>query len=194
MSNIVDWREVSGQIAGLIALLSFIPYIVSTIWGTTRPNRVTWGTWSFVQVILTATFWQSSENHEAIWVSVGYTVGVILVAMLSVKHGQSDKLDWVSIVGIGITIVIWYLAGALEGLVVILLVDGWAALPTVKKSALDPKSESFWSWVLGFIANTINLIAINNWHEPEILYPLYFFVLTGTVSYLLLSAKLGSKH
>lgn len=179
--------ELFGQLAGIVSLISFLPYIYSTIWGETKPNRVTWWTWSGVQIILTITFWQSSKNHEAIWVSIGYTFGTLLVAILSIQKGHSDKMDWVSIYGIGITIMVWLFAGALSGLITILMIDLWASIPTIKKSKSDPKSESLSSWVIGFIANLLNLLAIQHWNEVSILYPLYLFMLTGTVSYILLS-------
>lgn len=184
-----DWRELLGQAAGVIALLAFVPYITSTLWGTTRPSRVTWWTWSVVQIILTVTFWQSSENHEAIWVSVGYTIGASLISLLSIKYGYSEKMDFVSVAGIVFTILIWYFTGSLGGLVAILLVDAWAALPTIRKSAVDPKSESLWSWTGSLVANTLNLIVITHWHEPAILYPVYLFILTIMVTYLLVVAK-----
>ncbi len=181
------FTELFGQIAGILSLLSFLPYVYSTIWGTTKPSRVTWWTWSGVQIILTITFWQSSENHEAIWVSIGYTVGTLLIAVLSIQKGHSDKMDWVSIYGISATIAVWFFVGSLSGLLIILIIDLWASIPTIKKSKSDPQSESLSSWVIGFLANLLNLLAIQHWNEVSILYPIYLLVLTGTVSYILLS-------
>jgi len=187
---LTDWKAVIGLVAGILALIAFIPYITSTLWGTTRPNKVTWWTWSVVQIFLTITFWQSSENHEAIWVSIGYTAGIILIAILSINYGHSSRLDLLSLMGIGATVLVWISIGSLGGLMTIIMIDVWASLPTIRKSKTDPKSESLASWVIGFFANTFNLLAITQWNEWAILYPVYLFVLTGSVSFLLISNKM----
>ncbi len=178
-----------GLLSGVLALCSFIPYIYSIVRGRTRPSCVSWCTWSVVQVILTATFWYSTENQQIIWVSVSYTFAAIVVAVLSLKYGEFGRTDKVVVCGIGLALVLWVFTSAQQALVIIVIIDALASWPTIKKSNNDPDSEDLTAWLMGFTANCLNLAAIHNWNEIAILYPLYLFAMTGTIAFLLVYRK-----
>jgi len=45
-----------GKIAGALSFLAFVPYVLATLRGKTRPNRATWIIWSAVGVTLLASY------------------------------------------------------------------------------------------------------------------------------------------
>jgi len=80
----------------------------------------------------------------------------------------------------------WYFSSPLPALYISVAVDFIGALPTIKKSYLDPAGENRLSWILFWIANTINLFALQEWNLAMALYPIYMFLITGALSLILI--------
>ena len=80
-------QELLGQLAGIVSLLGFFPYILATVQGKTRPNRATWWIWTLVGGMLCASYAASGAQHS-IWVPVSYVVGPFITAILSIKYGE----------------------------------------------------------------------------------------------------------
>jgi len=50
--NFGDIKVVLGLIAGIIAFLAYVVYIISIFRGGSKPNRATWWIWAFMGLIL----------------------------------------------------------------------------------------------------------------------------------------------
>ena len=184
-------HEILGIIAGILALLGYIPYIISIISGKTRPNKATWVIWSIVGALLAFSFLAEGDKN-AIWLPLGYFLGPLIIAVLSLRYGYSvwGKLDKICIIAAIISILPWVvLKDATLTLLINVLIDSTGALPTIVKSYREPKSEDFSAWLIFFIANTTQLFAISDWNIAAI-YPIYLFLLAGTIVILLLKGKI----
>lgn len=183
-------HEIIGIIAGILALLGYIPYIISIVNGKTRPNKATWVIWSIVGALLAFSFLAEGDKN-AIWLPLGYFIGPLIIAVLSLRYGYSvwSKLDKICIVAAIISILPWVvLKDATLTLLINVLIDSTGALPTIVKSYREPKTEDFSAWLIFFIANTTQLFAIGDWNTAAI-YPIYLFLLAGTIVVLLLKDK-----
>lgn len=69
-----DIAPLAGLAAGALALVAYIPYVVSILRGNTKPNRATWFIWAVIGAILGASYYASGAEHTA-WVTVGYFLG-----------------------------------------------------------------------------------------------------------------------
>lgn len=173
----------AGKIAGLLSLVAFIPYVVATLKGKNSPNRATWIIWGLVSFILLGSYKSAGATH-AIWPSVSNSLGMMLIIALSFKYGEGGG-NWLD-VGCLITALVgllfwWLFDSPLPALYISIAVDLIGALPTIKKSFLDPAGEDRLTWILFWGANILNLLAIEEWSLAMALYPLYLFFISGTI-------------
>lgn len=155
----------AGVCAGVLTLFGTVPYTISIFRGKTQPNRVTWGVWTLVQLLLTISYWKVAEEKWAIWVSVSYTIVTVWVFGLSLHYGvqQWDQLDIFCIIVATLLILLWGFIGSSWVLIIALCLDVSGALPTLKKAIRFPLSEDCLAWVFGFCANLLNLFAVRHW-------------------------------
>ncbi|MGL5943561.1 MAG: hypothetical protein ACRC2S_24995 [Waterburya sp.] len=182
-----NWQAQIGIGAGLIGLSGFLPYILTTFQGKTRPNRATWWIWGILGVIQAVSYYYSGANNT-IWVPIFYGVCHIVTAILSLKYGEGgwNKLDRLCLFGAGISLLLWWFFNApFIALIFALVIDFFAALPTMFKSYYAPEQESCFSWSIFLLANTLNLVALEHWSFELLAYPLYLFASTLTISTIL---------
>jgi hypothetical protein len=175
-----DLGSVLGVLAGVLSLLAFVPYVASILRGQTRPNRATWWVWTVCNGILFASYYAAGERRSA-WVPLSFTVASLFVALLSLKRGEGglSRFDRGCVLSCAAGLILWGLSGSpLTALVINIGVDFAGALPTIRKTYLDPKSESLSAWSLFLAANAVNLFAVEAWSSPSIALPIYYFLIT----------------
>lgn len=183
--------EILGIVAGILSLVGYIPYIYSTIRGKTRPNKATWIIWAIVGGLLAFSYLAEGDANT-IWLPLGYFLGPLIIAILSFRYGYSvwtrfDKLCFIAAI---ISILPWLFSkDATITLLINVFIDMTGALPTIVKSHREPETEDITAWVIFFIANTIQVFAISMWNIAAI-YPIYLFLLAGTIVLLILKAKI----
>lgn len=183
-----DYHAWAGKSAGILSFIGFIPYIISAIRGTNRPNRATWIIWSVLGVILLASY-RSAGATDAIWLSVANVIAFGAILIISFKHGEGswDRLDLFCLSGAAFGLFLWwYLKSPLPALYLSVLIDLIGALPTFKKSYLDPVHENKLAWIIFWSANTVNLFALREWSMAMAAYPVYMFLLSGALAILLI--------
>ena len=79
----------------------------------------------------------------------------------------------------------------LVALTIAIITDVFAAVPTVKKSILDPASEDVYAWTLAFIANALNIAAIREWSFDIAGYPVYATLVFAAICFPLLKYNIG---
>ncbi len=184
-------HETLGIIAGILALLGYIPYIYSIFKGTTRPNRATWFIWTIVGGLLAFSY-IAEGDQTSIWLPLGYFIGPFIVALLSLKYGYAiwTKLDTFCTVAALISIVPWVLSdNAIFTLIINVIIDATGAIPTLVKTYSEPETEDLPAWAIFFVANTIQLFAISIWGIAAI-YPIYLFFLAGAMVAFILKGKI----
>ncbi|HZF51294.1 MAG TPA: hypothetical protein VE093_21700 [Polyangiaceae bacterium] len=175
-----DPYAVLGVAAGVLSLLALVPYILSILRGETRPNRATWWVWTVCNGVLFASYYASGERRSA-WVPLSYMVASLIVALLSLKRGEGglSRFDQGCVFACLVGLVLWALSGSpLTALAINIGVDFAGALPTIRKTYLDPRSESLLAWVLFLAANALNLLAVEAWSSPSVALPVYYVILT----------------
>lgn len=186
-------HEMIGIIAGILALAGYIPYIIGILRGKTRPNKASWIIWTVVGALLAFSY-MAEGDQNAIWLPLGYFLGPLIVAIMSLRYGYSEwsRLDKICLVAAIISIVPWLLSSdATITLLINVLIDSLGAVPTIVKTYHEPETEDFTAWVVFFIANTLQLFAISTLNLT-ILYPIYLFILAGSIVALILKDKI--KH
>ena len=181
-----------GQLAGLISLLGFAPYLVEVVRGKTRPNRATWWIWSVVGAMLCASYYASGARHT-VWVPVSYVIGPLLTALFALRYGEGgwDCFDRVCLGASLCSLLVWWLARSpLLALAANIGLDMLGALPTIRKTCHEPEAESLLSWTIFLVADALNLCALGAWSPATALYPVYLFMLAAVLVALMLRLRL----
>ena len=184
-----DYRQLMGVLAGVISAIAFVPYIISTVRGITRPNRATWMIWTVVGVLLASSYHYSGATHT-IWVAVSYILGPLVTFLFSMKYGEGGwgKWDRWCIVGTALSLIFWWVSkSATIGLLASLTIEFFGSIPTIRKSYLEPEKEDKLAWVLSSLGNALNLLAIQKGGGFAItVYPVYMFIEVGLITTLVI--------
>lgn len=190
-----DWRNIVGIGAGIFSLLGFVPYIVTILQGKTSPNRASWSIWASLGIVLAVSNY-SAGARETMWLLSAYAICQITIAVLSFQYGEGgwNAFDRTCLLGAFISIILWQLFNSpLIAITISIAIDSLGALPTIKKSYLQPETEDLFSWIMFWIAGTLNICALAQWSVELTAQPIYLFTFNSIVVTLLLLPKLQNK-
>ncbi len=189
-----DLKATLGVIAGIIAFLAYIVYVVSIFRGKSKPNRATWWIWAFMGLILALSY-KFSGASNTVWVPYVEFLGPLSIAILSIKYGEgglTDKTDLLCLFGAVISVILWIIFDSpVVALVTNLAIDSFAIVPTIKKSYLRPEGEDFWAWFGTGLADSLNMFAVERFSFAILLYPIYMLVSDLIIIFILLLKKKG---
>jgi hypothetical protein len=177
-----------GELAGGLAMVQIIPYIVSILRGHTRPERMSYLIWLIVDVI-TAASYISVGARTTIWTGLVFVFTGLLVFILSIKHGIGgfSTYDVVCLLLALCGVFLWISTqDALLALCFGTAVGLVGYLPTIKKVYFFPQTENTLSWTMTAAASTLNLFALTTL-TPRIALPVVCSVVPqALVAYMLL--------
>jgi hypothetical protein len=191
-----DVHLIFGILAGVISALSIAVYVVSILKGKTKPNRASWIIWSVTNIILLASYF-SVGARATIFLPITYVFSALITLSLSFRYGvlKWSKLDYFSLIIAGLSLIIWFITNnPLTALLMNLTMDAFAYLPTLKKSFIDPSSESSTSWFLIFIGSVFNILAVEFFSFKILIYPIVMLVMNGAVVMVLYYKKMLSSN
>jgi len=181
------------------ALINFaggLSYVIATVRGEAKPNRVTWFIWALAPLIaFAAQVKQGVGIQSLLTFMVGF--GPLMVFLASFVNKKAEwklgHLDYIcgglSIIGL----VLWQLTGV--GNLAIsfsILSDGLAGVPTIVKSYRFPETENHWAYTAAWISAFITLLTIEKWNFEHYGFPLYILAITS-VFVLLIKFRLGKR-
>ena len=180
-----------GIIAGLLSFSAYFLYITSMIRGKCQPNKMTWITLTVIGVGVAVSYYASGAR-QTMWVALVYVLGPLIISILSFKYGEGGwgKLEKICLLGVVISLLLWWIfKSALVVLVINLLIDLFALIPTIAKSISRPKGEDRKAWAIETTANILNLFALEQWTFSLLVYPLYLITFNALITTLLFWPK-----
>jgi hypothetical protein len=184
-------------LAVLANLIGSTNYVISTIRGTTKPNRVTWFLWALFPMIAFSAMLDKEVGLTPLIMTFmsGFLPLMIFISSFINKKAfwQISRFDWIcgalSLAGL----VLWILTQ--EGNLAIIFsiaADGLAVLPTLVKSYTKPETENWLAYGGAATAAFITLLTIKAWTFAAIAFPMYIFVVCVILSFLI-KFRLGPK-
>lgn len=176
-------KEIAALISAVLILIAVPPYVIDTIKGKTKPERVTWlifgvlGLIAFVSQITLGASW-------SLLFSGLDTTASILVFILAVKYGVGGhtRLDIGALTVASIGVVIAILAKEpVISLLGVVIADLSGMVLTIKKTFINPESETTISWLLVGTASLFGLLAVGKLSYGILLYPFYLMVANYSV-------------
>src|SRR3990167_11436290 len=183
-------------VGAVIGFFGGISYLIDTLKGKTKPNKVTWFLWSLAPLIAFSAELSKGVGIQSLMTfMVGFSPLLIFLASFVNKksYWQLGKFDYLlgalSLTGL----ILWFILG--EGNYAIffgILADFLAAIPTLVKSFKFPETENYWIFLAYFISSGLTILTIDVWDFAHYGFPVYIFVLTG-VLFSFIRFKLGKR-
>ncbi|MBI5357777.1 hypothetical protein HZB74_02925 [Candidatus Saccharibacteria bacterium] len=171
-----------------------VSYILTTVRGKTKPNRVSWFLWAVIAFIIF-----SAQIDEGVGVQVILTFlagfGPLMVFLASFANKKAywkiSNLDIVCGVLSVLAIILWLATGSgLYAIGLCIIADLLASIPTIAKSFNFPESENFVIFRNAMIGAVITLLTINEWTFAVSAFAIYI-ALINLLLVLLIKFKFG---
>ena len=187
----IKFQFIFGLLGSLFTVLCFIPYIVTTIKGKTKPNRATWWVWGLNGFVLCLGNLAAGADYTLLPLICAVTAQII-IAILSIQHGEGgwNRFDRRCLIASGISFILWRILNYdIIAIILPLLIDIVAALPTLRKSYHEPESEDLLTFMLYTIGAFFTVLAITEWSFNIAITPLYVLVINAIIVVLLTRHK-----
>ena len=183
-------------LGAIIAAAGSVSYLIDTLKGKVKPNRVSFLLWSLAPLIA---FFAEIKQGVGIQALMTFVVG-FLPFTIFIASFVNKKAVWnltgfdlmcgaLSIIGL----VFWFITKSGNiAIIFSILADGLAALPTVVKSFNYPETESAWPYFTSTISGILTLLTVKVWNLANIGFPLYIVLIT-LVIFSLVQFKLGKQ-
>lgn len=176
-------KEWLGLIAVVMAVVAHIPYVADIIRRKTQPHVFTWLIWAILTLFVFMGQWEQGAGPGAWPTMVAGSIS-IFIAILSLKYGTKDitRLDKVFFGAALISIIPWYLTKDPTISVLLLTgIDGVAFIPTIRKTAKDPSSETLFTYILNVPRHAIAVAAIAHYNAATYIYPSMLVIMNAVV-------------
>jgi len=181
-------------VGAIINLLGSASYIVDTLKGKAKPNRVTWGLWAVSSFLAFAAEIKQGVGIQSLTTfMVGFSPLLIFIASFLNKkaYWKIGKVDIIcglfSILGL----VLWYTTKIGNIAIVFSIFSDFAAgLPTLIKSYKFPETENYVEFATSAFGALLTMFTFTNWSFAYYGFPLYIF-LFDFVGFILIKFKFG---
>src|SRR5262245_13093780 len=145
-----SWRSLLAPLAGALTMVCVVPYLLDTVRGTTKPQRMSWFVFSVMAGIASVSQFAAGASAGA-WLTAGAAVGFGAVFIVSLPHGEGGfrpaDLSVLAVAAAGL--VLWATTGdPLTALLAIVVAEVAAIMLTVTKAYRAPETETSSAWLL----------------------------------------------
>ena len=152
---------IAGSAINFVACLSYVRAILRR---EATPNRVTWFLWTLVPLIAAAAQWRSGVGISTLVVlSVGAGPACVLLASVIGRMGSWNlgPFDYVCGACSLAALALWAVTGdPVTAIVLSILADAAAALPTLRKACLAPATENRSTYLISFVGMVLGIFSV----------------------------------
>ena len=152
---------IAGSVVNFAACVSYVRAILK---GEAAPNRVTWFLWALVPVIAGAAQWRSGVGISTLVVlSVGLGPACIVLASFVAATGswKLGPFDYVCGACSLAALALWAVSGdPVTAIVLSILADAAAALPTLRKAWLAPATEDRSAYLIALVGMILGILSV----------------------------------
>jgi len=185
-------KELIAFTAGILAMLAIIPYVIDIIRRKTKPNIVSWLTWTLLLAIGTAGAFAAHEIRTAL-LTTGDLIGTGLTLLLGLKYGIA-KFSWFDgfcQAGAVLGLILWLIFNSpVVGILAVIFIDCIGLLPTLKHSWNEPMEETWQTFAVLIVASTLTLLSISDFNTASLAYPIYLLLANALVTVVVIYRRL----
>ena len=180
-------KELLSAVAVTMTFLGYVPYYRDIIKGKTHPHVYSWTLWCLLTIMIVGLQIKGGAG-PAVYVTASAGLLCVGVIVLSLKKGKKDITfsDTVVAVLSLIAMGFWLIANApVVSMVLVVLADLLAFIPTVRKSWSKPHTETLSLYVINAVRFVIAVIAVEKYTLLAVLWPAAWAIANGLFSVLL---------
>ena len=184
-----DWHQILGTIGGLFAFFSIVPYIKDILYGTTRPNVVSYILWCVLLSISIFAQYTSGASSTIILTIGDLAAALVVVIFCFTGYGYKKygPIEIVCFVLAIVAIILWQITNnPLLAIIFALIADILAGVPTIVKTYRDPRSELPLGWFMVAFGASLSLISNTIFDLPNLLFPVWILIVNTLVGFLAL--------
>lgn len=174
----------AGVLSAVFSVGAFVPYILDTWRGTTRPERATWFIWSILSSLSFATN-SYAGAVDSLWFVGAQAGSTVLIFILSLRHGVGGlvkKEDRRVLVAAAFGILLWAMNdNPIWALGISIGVSFLGATVTIAKAYRAPDSETLSTWLISVLAAGLGVVSVGGTDPILLAYPLYLLALYGGI-------------
>lgn len=180
----------------LLQFYGGMSYLIDTVKGTVKPNRVTWFMWILAPALAFFAQIQQGVGPE-VWATfiVGFVPLLIFISSFVNKKAEwkIQKLDIIcgslSLIGL----ILWMITKVGNiAITFAIIADILAFIPTIIKSWHNPETENDAVFLYGSVNSVFGLLVIRNWNFENYAFLSYLLVANGILT-LIIRYKLGKR-
>lgn len=161
-------------VSGVLFFIAFLPYVLAIVNGQTVPSPVSWAIWASVDTLV---FLAMRKEKAMSGQVTGAVAGAWIITILALIFGKPiiESIEWVSIAGAVIGIVLWQITGnAILAIICAQVALFAGAIPTFIGAYANPAQEDPIAWFIWLTSCVCALLAIKKWDLANALQPLTF--------------------
>ncbi len=182
-----------GTIIGAIGVLA---YLVDTVKGKVKPNRVSFLLWSIAPLIAFAAQINQGVGLESLMTfSTGFLPLTVFIASFVNKKAEWKLTKFDLFCGVlSIAGLILWLITKVGNLAIAfsIIADGLAALPTINKAYKYPSTEIAWPWIATSFGVILTLLTIDTLTFANSGFIIYILIV-NTIIFSLVQFRIGEK-
>ena len=171
-------KETLAYIAAFIMLFATLPYLIDIVKGKTKPNIVSWLTWSILIGIGAAALFAAKQTNVALLL-VGDFCATFAVVLFGLRYGiaKLDRFDVFCQAGAVLGLLLWLMFNSpLIAIVATIVIDCIGTIPTLRHSWNYPEEETPITFLLGVLATTLTLLSLVRYSMTAWIYPAYLLL------------------
>jgi hypothetical protein len=171
-----------GALSAVLSVVAYLPYVIDTARGRSRPERATWLIWTLLSAISFASM-AAEGAGAAFWFAAVQVIGTSVIFVQSISKGAGRyfcRYNSVILLLAAFGLIAWYFTSdAVYALTISIGVSMLGGFGTVRKAYRQPETETLVTWVISFVA--AGLAAASVWASSPVTlaYPVYLFLLYG---------------
>lgn len=184
-------KEVLSLVGMFLAVYCLIPYYRGILARKTQPHVFSWLIFGVITAIAAAV--QFAEGGGAgTWVVALNACLCLTVVVLALRFGKRDirPVDWVALAAALISIPIWLLAdNPVLAVLILLVIEIFAYIPTIRKSWNKPHEEVVQTWLLGSVTFFLAVLSLDHYEFTTMAYPAFVSAVNLGLALMLLARR-----
>jgi len=180
----------------LIGAIGSIAYLIDTVKGKIKPNRVSFLLWSIAPFIAFAAQIKQGVGLESLMTfSLGFLPLMICIASFIKKEAEWKLTKFDMICGVlSILGLIFWLITKVGNVAIFfsIVADAFAAVPTLVKSYKYPDTELAWPWIATAFGVALTLLTLNQLTFANSGFIIYILI-ANTIIFSLIQFRIGEK-
>ncbi|GAC1390967.1 MAG: hypothetical protein NVSMB46_01910 [Candidatus Saccharimonadales bacterium] len=165
-----------------------IPYIRDILSGSTKPNIVTWITWTLLNSVATYAEFSAHEYRTAIF-TFSAVIGTFTVVLIGFKYGHT-KYTWFDVIcqiSALLGFLLWFLLNSPAAAVIAaVIIDFIGSIPTLRHSWKQPYEETMSTYAIAGIGGVLALLTFSSYTVTSLSYPIYIVIINIIFSLIII--------